>query len=129
MTSSAEDAGTVESRLRALIAGGFRFVHPRDAQGELIAVVGVRVHHNVVDVLWLHGEDDARAARMPADEADVLSPGTVLWLARGSAVDVLAELTALDDAVPGVPGHHAGAVSGCWVPVRPGRSRWLAATA
>jgi hypothetical protein len=128
MTSSAEQTGTVESRLRELIARGHRFLHPRDAEGELLAVVGVRVHHNVVDVFWLRDEDDARAIRTPADEKNVLAPDTVLWSARGTAQQVLDELIALDDLVPGVTAEH-GTANGCWVTVRPGRSRWLAETA
>ncbi|GDY32882.1 hypothetical protein [Gandjariella thermophila] len=129
MTSSSEDSGAVEALLRTLIARGFRFLHPRDASGELLAVVGVRAHHNVVDVVWLHGEDAAHAVRMPADEANVLDPHTVLWRTRGAAHGVLDDLVSLDDHVPGVTAHQVGAATGCWVPVRPGRSRWLAATA
>src|SRR5690349_20768151 len=51
----------VESGLRALIARGYQFVHPSDATGEVLAVVGVRVHGDVVDVFRLDAEDDATA--------------------------------------------------------------------
>ena len=34
--------------LQALIARDFHFTHPRSADGSLIAVVGIRAHHDVI---------------------------------------------------------------------------------
>ncbi|MEV4596872.1 hypothetical protein AB0K15_05660 [Amycolatopsis sp. NPDC049253] len=112
----------VESGLRALIARGYQFVHPSDATGEVLAVVGVRVHGDIVDVFRLDAEDDATATRMPADEENVFTPTTWLWRAAGPATRVLADLLALpDDTTPGTAG-------GCWIPGRPGTAKWLAAS-
>jgi hypothetical protein len=131
MTSSADSFGTTESQLRALVSRGFRFLHPRASCGNVLAVVGVRAHDSVVDVMWLHGESDARAVRMPGDERDVLEPTRILWESRGPAGTVLAELLRLPDPAQPAPDHPAGntgrARGGCWVPTHPGTTRWLAA--
>ncbi|GAA3847206.1 hypothetical protein GCM10022243_11630 [Saccharothrix violaceirubra] len=97
MTSPADHIGRTTSQLRQLIARGFRFLHPRDARGELAAVVGVRAHHAVIDVVRLHTEDDVVATRMPADEANVLEPSRFSWRRRGPATSVLEELLDLPD--------------------------------
>ncbi|RSM82793.1 hypothetical protein DMH04_24585 [Kibdelosporangium aridum] len=114
-----------EAQLKELIARGFSFAHPRDATGEVAAVVGVRVHHGVVDVVQIYGEHDADATRIPGDELDIFFPYKVFWRSSGSSAAVVAELLALPDPEPGdVP-----KVNGCWVPARPGRSKWLSASA
>jgi hypothetical protein len=107
--------------LLELVERGFRFVHPHDASGDLIAVHGVRVHHGVVDAVVLRAEDDAHAVRMPGDEPDILRPRTTLWETTGRAQTVLTELLDLPDeqASPDV------VAAGCWVPTRPGRAVWL----
>jgi hypothetical protein len=130
MTPADSDHGA-ESRLRELIARGFQFVHPCDANGEVVAVVGVRAHHNVVDVVQLYAEDNVVATRMPGDEQDILSPAKVLWRSEGAACRVLDDLLGLpDDRTPGsLTTATDTPASGCWVPVEPGRAKWLAATA
>jgi hypothetical protein len=101
MSPSAESTTSAEVQIRKLVARGFRFIDPRDNDGEVIALIGVRAHDNVVDVVQLHSEDDAVATRVPGDE-DALAPATVLWRHAGPARDVLSELLALpDDRVPG----------------------------
>ncbi|RRO12832.1 hypothetical protein EIL87_24430 [Saccharopolyspora rhizosphaerae] len=111
--------------LQALVARDFQFTHPRDASGSLVAVVGIRVHRGVFDILQLFGENDADAARIPADEPDVLFPNRVLWRTNGPALDVINELLDLPEPLP-----ETGAEpSGCWVPTHAGRSKWLAVTA
>ncbi|MGH3520496.1 MAG: hypothetical protein ACRDQ7_24625 [Haloechinothrix sp.] len=136
MTSSTEDltedrsapamAG-IEARLRKLISRGYQFIHPTDASGGVVAVVGVRVHDEVVDVVSLNAEDDVVATRMPGTEVDILAPQTVLWQCRGHAQQVLDALIALPDQdTPGAAElTDLGEVTGCWVPVRPGTSTWL----
>ena len=96
-----EFSGNTEDQLIALRTRGFRFIDPRDAGGEVVAVVGVRAHDNVIDVVRLHGEDHAIASRMPSDE-DILAPSRVYWQHEGPARDVLGSLLVLpDDRTPG----------------------------
>ena len=95
-------AMSVDVQLRALVGKGFRFVDPRDERGDVLAVVGVRAHDDVLDVVELHGEDDAVATRMPTDQ-DLLAPRCVHWREQGPASVVMAKLLALpDDYVPGM---------------------------
>jgi hypothetical protein len=118
----------ITDRLQDLIARDFQFAHPHDSNGSLVAIVGIRVHHGVIDIVQLYGEDDADATRIPGDEPDVLFPRTVLWRSTGAAQDVLNAVLALEDPVrdaePVGPSN-----KGCWVPTRAGRSTWLAASA
>ncbi|WP_157162812.1 hypothetical protein [Actinoalloteichus spitiensis] len=119
----------IADRLRAMMARGFRFLHPRDENGDLVAVTGISVHDGVIDLLQLYGEDDAQAVRMPADETDIFFPRTVLWRTSGPAADVIQELLNLPEPATA---HRARrrelSRGGCWVPARPGRQRWLAAS-
>lgn len=136
MTCSAEATG-IEAALRRLVARGFQFLHPRSAEGSLVAVVGVRAHDDVVDVVALRAAEDAKATRMPADEPDVLAPSRVQWEVSGSADTVMNALLALPDTGTGAgttagrPAMAAGASGralGCWVPLHAGRSAWLVAS-
>jgi hypothetical protein len=104
MAASSSDfsATSTDTLLRALVVRGFRFMDPRDDNGDVVAVVGVRAHHDVVDVVQLHGEDDVIATRMPTDQ-DVLAPRQVYWREVGPAHDVLSAMLALpDDRIPGL---------------------------
>ena len=84
-----------------LRARGFYFIDPRDKGGEVVAVVGVRAHDNVIDVVRLHSEDEAIASRMPGDD-DIVAPTKVFWRQEGPANTVLGEMLALpDDRTPG----------------------------
>lgn len=115
--------------LEQLISRGFRFVHPCDAKGEIVAVVGIRAHHGVIDVVELWAEDEVTARRIPGDEENVLRPRRELWSRSGPFSDVLDELLRLGDDQPGLPDASGGRQKGCWVPVRPGHAAWLGATA
>ncbi|RSM66705.1 hypothetical protein DMH03_06295 [Amycolatopsis sp. WAC 01376] len=118
----------IESGLQELIHRGYQFVHPCDANGEVMAVVGVRVHDNVVDVVRLNAEDDVVATRMPGTEEDILEPAVWLWRSAGDAATVLTALLALpDERTPGALFLPETAAKGCWVPGRGGTSKWLAA--
>ncbi len=97
MTSSRDSTANTTIRLNALILRGFQFLYPRDHKGELAAVVGIRAHDNVIDILRLHDEDDAVATRMPADEVNVLVPTRYSWQRTGPANRVLDELLELPD--------------------------------
>ncbi|MFI7680872.1 hypothetical protein [Actinophytocola sp. NPDC049390] len=102
MFSTGVAAPSVDFQLRALVGKGFRFVDPRDEHGEVVAVVGVRAHDNVLDVVELHGEDDAVATRMPPDQ-DLLAPRRYHWREQGPASAVMAKLLSLpDNYVPGM---------------------------
>ncbi len=121
-------------RLRELIARGFQFIHAHDEHGELVSVVGVRAHHNVIDVVQLRGEDDVVAARMPGDEQDVLAPSRVAWQTVGEASSVLDDLLGLPDELalrPTIGADDtltpADSMRGCWVPIGPGHAKWLPA--
>jgi hypothetical protein len=102
MFSTGTAAQSVDAQLRALVRRGFQFVDPRDEHGDVMAVVGVRAHDDVIDVIELHGEDDTVATRMPSDQ-DVLAPRRIYWREQGPASVVMAKLLFLaDDHVPGV---------------------------
>lgn len=100
---STNETGPVEARLMDLIDRGYRFMHPRDPDGSLLAVVGVRPHGNVVDIVRLDAENDATALRVPADEADPLTPSRVLWQCQGAADRVLDQLLGLPDDALTIP--------------------------
>lgn len=94
--SSVEGATSTDVQLRTLVVRGFRFMDPRDENGDVLAVVGVRAHHDVLDVVRLDSEDDAVAMRLPAEE-DVMAPRQVLWQEYGSAHQVLGAMLELPD--------------------------------
>lgn len=119
---------TIADRLRRLIACDFRFAHPRDIEGSLVAIVGVRAHNGVIDIVQLFSESDADAVRVPGDEPDILLPRTVLWRATGPAHTVLDRVLALPDPVTDDGKVHRQS-SGFWMPTQPGRSTWQAASA
>lgn len=119
-----EGDAAVDQRLRRLMARGFQFIHPTDPAGAIQAVVGVRVHHGVVDVVQLGAEHEVTAVRIPADEVDILKPQVVLWQSSGRVVEVLDALLGLPDHdVSGDQGHVEPA--GQWVQVSPGESKWV----
>jgi len=88
----------IETGLAELIARGYQFVHPADENGQVLAVVGVRVHDDVVDVVRLNAEDDVEATRMPGSEDNIFEPERWLWRRQGDGVSVLTEILALPDA-------------------------------
>jgi hypothetical protein len=102
MTPTTEAPSSTDLRLAELVTRGFRFMHPRNPDGQVVAVIGVRAHHTVIDVVWLRGEDDVVATRIPGDETNFLTPTRILWRSAGTAGEVLAELLDLpDDRTPG----------------------------
>ncbi|GAB3447998.1 hypothetical protein [Actinophytocola sediminis] len=101
--SSADGATDTDAQLRTLVARGFRFIDPRDDNGDILAVVGIRAHDDVIDVVRLNSEDDVVASRMPADD-DVMAPRRLLWQEAGSADLVLGAMLALPDRQLIVPG-------------------------
>ena len=94
------DIDDLEGQLHALMARGFTFAHPCHPGGDIVAVVGVRAHHDVIDIVQLLDEHNADAARMPSDETDILFPRRVIWRATGPAHEVLKRILDLDDNGP-----------------------------
>lgn len=122
MCSAEQGCASVDARLMDLIDRGYRFLHPRDGDGRVLAVVGIRAHGAVIDVIRLDAEDDVAAFRVPGDETNVLEPRKMLWRCRGGAHEVLDELLALSDSYQNSGGRP---VQGCWVPGEGGRAKWL----
>ncbi|KAA9161106.1 hypothetical protein FPZ12_015215 [Amycolatopsis acidicola] len=123
MSSAEEGGASVDARLMDLMDRGYKFLHPRDGEGRVVAVVGIRAHGSVIDVLRLDAEDDVVAFRVPGDESNVLEPRKMLWRCRGEAHEVLDELLSLADDYLNADGTP---VKGCWVPGEGGRAKWLA---
>jgi hypothetical protein len=94
-------------QLADLTARGFDFSDTRDARGNVVVITGIRVHHNVKDVVQLFGEQDADAVRVPRGEPDIVFPRTVLWRVTGGPSTVIKSLLALAD--PKLPGQPARA--------------------
>jgi hypothetical protein len=92
-----EQQDSLIHRLLVLRALDFHFVTNHDPKGLLVALVGVRTHRGVIDVIQLYGEHDADAIRIPGDEPDIMFPCTVLWRATGSAGQVIDNLLDLRD--------------------------------
>ena len=123
-SDSGQDGTDTATLLNGLIERGYRFVHPRDPSGEVVAVVGVRAHGSVIDVVRLDAEDDVTAIRMPGGESDILAPETVLWKESGSVAKVVEKVLSLPDE----HAHHGSDSRGCWVSADTGRAKWLAAS-
>lgn len=97
MASVVDPIVSVVDQLRDLVARGFQFTHPRADDGGVVAVVGVRAHHRVIDIVEVRDEFDVVATRMPDDEEDCLAPANRLWQSSGPASIVLTELLNLPD--------------------------------
>ncbi len=96
-------------RLIAMRALGFRFGTNRDAGGMVVALVAARMHHGVIDIVQLYGEQDADATRVSCHEPDILFPRAVFWRTTGSANQVIDALFDLADPAPnyGVQGRRS----------------------
>ncbi|EID54498.1 hypothetical protein [Saccharomonospora xinjiangensis] len=125
----AAEAAEVENALGRLIERGFKFVHPRNADGEIVTIVGVRVHGTVIDVVRLDAEDEVTAMRMPAEESDILAPSTLLWRRDGALREVIDALLDLPDATEPQAQRRGGLGRGCWVRGNHGRAKYLRVTA
>lgn len=120
--------GDVADHLRAMMGKGFRFALNTGNDGGIVAVVGVRVHDDVIDIVELFGHRDADGVRIPGTEPDILFPRTVLWRATGAPAEVIERMLALPDQEPAARSG-AGPAKGCWVPTGRGRATWLGAGA
>ncbi|MCE7011192.1 hypothetical protein LWC34_51560 [Kibdelosporangium philippinense] len=121
-------AEVTEDRLRQLIERGFKFVHPRDESGDITAIVGVRPHDNVIDVVQLRTEDDAVALRLAGDTKDVLAPEKHSWRSAGPAPRVLDELLNLPDVIAETAVPAQSTSNGCWIHTDKNRAKWVPAS-
>ncbi|MBO0840253.1 MAG: hypothetical protein J2O49_05500 [Sciscionella sp.] len=117
----------IDDELEALVARDYQFAHTRDDDGAIVTIVGVRVHHGVIDIVQLYAINDAEATRMPGDEIDIIFPQRVLWRATGSARHVIDQLLALDDPLPQRMGLAGSTGAGRWTPTVPPQTTWPAA--
>jgi len=129
MTSCAAELDP-ETPIHQLIDAGYRFVHPRDAAGNVVSVVGIRAHHNVVDIVRINGIDDVTAIRTAADDPDMFDPDisesdNALWQQTGWVNEVVGNLLALadDEYSPALD----SVAKGCWVPTSQRSSAFLLA--
>lgn len=99
MNTPSSEHQDVDRRLLALRSLGFQFVAKGDAGGLIVALIGFRAHHGVIDIVQLHGEHDADATRFSGGEPRFRAPRHTIWRATGFANDVLDRLLALADPV------------------------------
>ncbi|WP_237774521.1 hypothetical protein [Actinosynnema sp. ALI-1.44] len=99
-------------------------MHPRDETGDITAIVGVRPHHDVIDVVQLRTEDDAVALRLAGDTTDVLAPTSHSWRSAGPAPRVLDDLLNLPDVETDNP---PTSTTGCWIHTDKNRAKWVPA--
>jgi hypothetical protein len=87
----------ISARLQVMRALNFEFATDQAPDGSIEALVGVRVHGGVIDIVELYGEDEATATRLPDSEPNIMLARTVLWHTRGTAYEVIDALLALPD--------------------------------
>lgn len=97
----------ISARLQTMRALSYEFATDHAEDGSIDALVGVRVHHGVIDIFELYGEDEATATRLPDSEPNIMLARTVLWHTRGTAYEVIDELLSLPDPEPGATGRPA----------------------
>lgn len=97
MTEPAGAPNDISARLQTMRGMDYEFATDHADDGSIEAVVGVRVHHGVIDILELYGEDEATATRLPDTEPNIMLARTVLWHTRGTAYEVIDELLSLPD--------------------------------
>jgi hypothetical protein len=96
----------LDKRLIVMLGIGFRFGTNCDSAGLVVALVGARIHHGVIDIVQLFGAHDADATRVSCDEPNILLPRAVFWRTTGSATHVIDALLGLAD--PALQRKHNG---------------------
>ncbi|MBQ0923682.1 MULTISPECIES: hypothetical protein [Saccharopolyspora] len=82
--------------LRQLVLRGFQLMPPvRDGTGELEALIYVRPHGDVIDIVEVLAEDHVRAARVPRRGEIRTDDNAAYWRTTGNVVDVVDEVLAL----------------------------------
>jgi hypothetical protein len=66
-----------------MCAMSFYFARIRDNCGTVVALVGVRVHHGMIDVVQFYGEHEADAVRILSTAENFVLPFDVLWSTSG----------------------------------------------
>ena len=101
MAGQAGAPNDISARLQMMRTLDYEFATDHADDGGIEALVGVRVHQGVIDILELYGEDEATATRLPDTEPNIMLARTVLWHTRGAAYEVIDELLSLPDPEPG----------------------------
>lgn len=108
-----------------LVGRGYTFADTLGPDGSVIAMVGVRVHRGVVDIVQFFSEHDAVAVRVPGEETNILSPWKVLWRTNGPASDVVEAILTLPDPTERLE-YATGPSRRCRMPAFPERAVWVA---
>ncbi|MEV4645431.1 hypothetical protein [Saccharopolyspora sp. NPDC049357] len=84
--------------LRQLVLRGFQLMPPvRDGTGELEALIYVRPHGDVIDIVEVLAEDHVRAARVPRRGEIRTDDNAAYWRTNGNVVDVVDQVLALPE--------------------------------
>ncbi|TDC88997.1 hypothetical protein E1161_22525 [Saccharopolyspora aridisoli] len=82
--------------LRQLVLRGFQLMPPvRDGTGELEALIYVRPHGDVIDIVEVLAEDHVRAARVPRRGEIRTDDNEACWRTTGTVVDVVDQVLSL----------------------------------
>lgn len=99
---SSEDAGEPDPsmRLRQLVLRGFQLMPPvRDGTGELEALIYVRPHGDVIDIVEVLAEDHVRAARVPRRGEIRTDDSAAYWRITGDVIEVVDQVLALPESL------------------------------
>lgn len=99
---SSEQAGQPDPSmwLRQLVLRGFQLMPPvRDGTGELEALIYVRPHGDVIDIVEVLAEDNVRAARVPRRGEIRTDDNAAYWRTSGAVIDVVDQVLALPETL------------------------------
>ncbi|RRO17580.1 hypothetical protein EIL87_09840 [Saccharopolyspora rhizosphaerae] len=99
---SSENAGEPDPSmwLRKLVLRGFQLMPPvRDGAGELEALIYVRPHGDVIDIVEVLAEDTVRAARVPRRGEIRTDTHAAYWRITGGVIDVVDQVLALPETL------------------------------
>lgn len=95
---------------------GFRFLHVRDANGEVIGIHAERRRSGAVDTFDVTDVDEAHATRYRVDDFG-RTGGDPIWQTSGTVPEVINDLLALPPhGTAGAPSLARRARSGMWLP-------------
>lgn len=101
------------------IRAGFRFLH-LPTWDDLLAIQGMRVRGESMEVFLSRSATDAVAARVLIEDMDFHSSTPVLWEARGTVADVFTELLDLPPhGAPNAPTLAKSRACDFWLPGQP----------
>ncbi|WP_093415951.1 hypothetical protein [Saccharopolyspora flava] len=86
--------------LRQLVLRGFQLMPPvRDGSGELEALIYVRPHGDVIDIVEVLAEDHVRAARVPRRGEIRTDDSAAYWRVAGGVIEVVDQVLALPESL------------------------------